>query len=151
MGNVIAINIAEASGAPTFPVDEVTVIPGRGLDGDRIMREAGDRDVAPKRQVTFIEAEALEAIEREQGITLSPAASRRNVCTRDVALNHLVDRTFRVGDVTLRGVELCEPCGTLERLTGIKGLVSALLHRGGLRAEVVAGGTIRVGDAVERT
>ena len=68
--------------------------------------------------------------------------------TRGVSLNHLVGREFRVGVVRARGVELCEPCGTMERLSGCKGSCKGLIHRGGLRAEVLDGGVIRVGDPV---
>jgi MOSC domain-containing protein YiiM len=149
-GRVEAINIAERAGEQTSPVDEVRAVAGRGLDGDRIFNAAAeaDCDVDAKRQVTLIEAEALEAIRGELGIELSAGGSRRNICTRGVALNHLVDREFLVGAARLRGIELCEPCGTLEKLTATPGLVSALLHRGGLRAEVLESGTIRVGDTV---
>jgi MOSC domain-containing protein YiiM len=69
--------------------------------------------------------------------------------TRGVALNHLVGRNFRVGAVTLTGIRLCEPCEHMEALSGVAGVKSALLHRGGLRAEIVSGGEIRVGDVIE--
>ncbi len=148
---VEAIHIAETEGGPTFAVDEVTAITAQGLEGDRIINKARaeHRDaIEPKRQVTFIEAEALEALAREYGISITAAESRRNICTRDAALNHLVGREFRVGGARLRGIELCEPCGTLERLCGQKGIVKGLIHRGGLRAEVLEGGVIRNGDAL---
>jgi MOSC domain-containing protein YiiM len=67
--------------------------------------------------------------------------------TRGVALNHFIDREFAVGDAVFRGARLCEPCGHLEKLT-VKGIVRGLIHRGGLRAEVVRGGIIRVGDVI---
>lgn len=148
-GRVEAIHLAETEGGPTFAVTEVKAITGTGLEGDRLVnaaRAAGGKPIAPKRQVTLIEAEALEALARDYDIVLSAAASRRNICTRGAALNHLVGREFRVGDVRLRGIELCEPCGTLERLSGQQGVVKGLLHRGGLRAEIVEGGVIRTGD-----
>ena len=83
--------------------------------------------------ITLIEAEALEALEREHGVRLEPHESRRNIVTRGVALNELVGREFRVGEVVLRGLMLCEPCRHLEKLTG-KQLIRGLVHRGGLRA-----------------
>jgi MOSC domain-containing protein YiiM len=95
----------------------------------------------------LIEIEAIEALKREKDITLVPAASRRNLVTRGVPLNHLVGREFRVGPVRLLGTRLCEPCAYLEGLTQ-KGVLAGLIHRGGLRADIVAGGTIRVGDLV---
>jgi MOSC domain-containing protein YiiM len=98
--------------------------------------------------VTLIEIEAIEALERDYGVKLSPGDARRNIVTRGVALNHLVGKEFRVGEAVLRGIRLCEPCQHLVRLTGQEKVLPGLVHRGGLRAQVVKGGVIRVGDAV---
>jgi MOSC domain-containing protein YiiM len=62
-------------------------------------------------------------------------------------LNHLVGREFHVGDVKIRGIRLCEPCDHLQRLTGAS-VIKGLLHRGGLRAQILSKGRIRVGDVV---
>jgi MOSC domain-containing protein YiiM len=91
--------------------------------------------------------EAVEGLRRDYQIELDPAQSRRNIVTRGIALNHLVEQEFRVGDVVLRGTRLCEPCVHMEKLT-VKGALRGLIHRGGLRAEIVKGGTIRVGDRI---
>ena len=99
------------------------------------------------REVTLIELETIEALEREKSIAIPPGAARRNVVTRGVPLNHLVGREFQVGAVRLRGTRLCEPCAYLEELTQ-QGVLAGLIHRGGLRAEIVTGGTIRVEDAI---
>ena len=99
------------------------------------------------RQVTLIEIETIEALERDQNIAVAPGAARRNVVTRGVPLNHLVGREFQVGAVRLRGTRLCEPCAYLEGLTQ-QGVLAGLMHRGGLRAEIVTGGTIRLEDTI---
>ncbi|MBI3975527.1 MAG: MOSC domain-containing protein [Armatimonadetes bacterium] len=131
-------------------VEAVLAVPGRGLEGDRYFAQAGtfSPKPAPDRDVTVIEVEAIEALARDHGITLAPGESRRNILTRGVALNHLVNREFRVGAVTLRGLRLCDPCSHLERLTR-PGVRKALIHRGGLRCQILGEGTIRVGDPVE--
>ena len=92
---------------------------------------------------------AIEAARRDYDLDVAIEATRRNVVTRDVALNHLVGREFTVGEVRLRGVRLCEPCEHMEKLSGVAGIRKAMLHRGGLRADIVRGGTISVGDTVE--
>lgn len=132
------------------PVDAARAVPGRGLEGDRYFAKRGtySRKDGADREVTFIESEALEALERDYGLTLEPKESRRNVATRGVALNHLVGRRFRVGEVTLLGLRLCEPCGYMERMSG-QPVREGLVHRGGLRAQILTEGWIRVGDAVE--
>ena len=134
-----------------MPLREVRAVPGRGLEGDRYFSKTGtySRHEGADRQITLIEVEALEALVRDYRIQLDPGESRRNVATRGVALNHLVGRRFRIGDVRLRGLRLCEPCSHMERLSG-KPVRSGLVHRGGLRAEILTEGVIRVGDPVER-
>ena len=97
--------------------------------------------------VTLIEREAIVAVRSETGLALDEAETRRNLVTVGVPLNHLVNQEFRVGPVRLRGVNLSEPCAYLERVVR-EGLRPALIHRGGLRAEVLEGGPIRLGDAV---
>jgi MOSC domain-containing protein YiiM len=103
--------------------------------------------VEPGQEVTLIEQEALEAAQREYDLPLTHAESRRNLLTSGVPLNHLVGRRFTIGSVVLEGVKLCEPCGYLERFTGKK-VIEALRHRGGLRARIVQGGVLRVGDPI---
>ncbi len=145
-GSVISINIAPGArgdGEPISSVSEVRAVAGEGLAGDRNFGQ--DR---PDREITLIEAEAIEALERESGVKLDYGDARRNIVTRNVALNHLVGREFRVGEVALLGIRLCEPCSHLAQLTHQK-VLPGLVHRGGLRAKILNDGTIRVGDSVQ--
>lgn len=150
-GRVESIHLATAAEAAMRSVAEVTAIAGVGLEGDRYAARTGSFSAKPKpgRQITLIEAEAIEALQRELGLVLASGETRRNIITRGIALNHLVDREFAVGAVRLRGWELCEPCSDLARMTGKPQLLAGLVHRGGLRAEILEGGVIRVGDLVE--
>lgn len=146
-GEILAIHITEEAGGDPAPVEEARVLEGRGLEGDRYAAQAEAKSLPPKKHVTFIESEALEGLARDYGITITGRESRRNVLTRGVPLNHLIDRRFRVGECEFVGRELCEPCGYLQSRTQ-KGVMKGLIHRGGLRAEIVRGGTIRTGDPV---
>lgn len=148
-GSVASIHIAPKESAPSEPVAEIRAVPGRGLEGDRYYEGLGFYSNKPGggREVTLIEVETLAALDHELGIKLSPAEARRNIATVGVPLNHLVDREFWVGEVLMRGVRLCEPCQHLEEVTG-KRVVSGLVHRGGLRAQILSEGKIRVGDLV---
>jgi MOSC domain-containing protein YiiM len=148
-GRVEAIHVGAEAKKPLTTVSEVRAVHGRGLEGDRYFRQAGtySRHPGSGREVTLIEAEAIEALARETGIVLDPGASRRNIVTRSVPLNDLVGVRFRVGEVLLEGTRFCDPCRHLERLTR-KGVMAGLLHRGGLRSVIVEGGTIRVGDPI---
>jgi MOSC domain-containing protein YiiM len=145
-GTLLAIHIGEMAGGEIRAVNSVRAIAGHGLEGDRNYRADGSGK--PDQEVTLIESEAIEGLEREQAIAITGAQSRRNLLTRGISLNPLVGREFRVGEVTLRGLELCEPCRHLERLTK-PGVLKGLVHRGGLRAQILESGTIRPGDLIE--
>ena len=148
-GQLIGIFIGERKGHDLQRVDKVEAVPGRGLTGDRYFLKEGtfSGNDGPDREVTLIESEALEGLAREYEVPLQPVQARRNLLTRGVPLNHLVGKTFAVGPVVLRGIRLCEPCGHLEKLTCM-GVQKGLAHRGGLRAQVIEGGTLEVGATV---
>jgi MOSC domain-containing protein YiiM len=147
-GIVQSIYIAPAAELPTRSVRTIEVVKGRGLEADRYFSETGTFSGRPGtgREVTLIESEALAAI-RAEGVALDPGAHRRNLVTLGVPLNHLLGRDFRIGEVVLHGARLCEPCAHLARLTERRTL-PALIHRGGLRADIVRGGAIRAGDEI---
>jgi len=150
-GRLVAIYVATAAGAPMAACDHVDAIAGAGLRGDRYATGLGTYSGHGRgaRDVTLIEREAIDAVRAEDaGIEVREDETRRNLVTEGVALNHLVGREFRVGAVRLRGVRLSEPCAYLEQLTGLVGLRAALVHRGGLRAEVLDDGELRVGDGI---
>jgi MOSC domain-containing protein YiiM len=130
-------------------VAQVAAIPGQGLEGDRYALKRGTfYKPEPDYELTLIEAEAIEAIKRDYQIDLPAGDARRNIVTRNLPLNHLVGREFTIGDVRIRGLRLCEPCDHLQKLTG-KPVIKGLLHRGGLRAQILTSGTIRVGDTID--
>jgi len=150
-GTVESIYIASAAEGPPHSVDHAAAIPGAGLEGDRYALKAGTfYKPKPDYELTLIEAEAVEALRRDYRVELAAGDARRNIVTRNVPLNHLVGKEFAIGDVRIRGIRLCEPCDHLERVTG-KPVIKGLLHRGGLRAQILTPGTIRVGDAVTFT
>jgi steroid delta-isomerase-like uncharacterized protein len=153
-GSVVSIHITRKAGSPMESVLSVSAVAGRGLEGDRYFtgdgtfsdKEAASED-APSREATLVESESVDALNLQLGTEFSPGEMRRNIVTRGVALNHLVGRVFLAGGVRLRGIRLCEPCDHLESLTR-KGLKSVMLHRCGLRAQIVESGILQQGDAI---
>ena len=148
-GRVVAIHVSPTATGTMRSVDQVRAVPGQGLEGDRYFLGVGsysDRP-EPSREVTLIESEALEALSRDYGAALPDGASRRNITTAGVALNHLVGQSFQVGEVRLRGIRLCEPCNHLEAVTG-KEVRPGLVHRGGLRCQILSKGHIKTGDPI---
>jgi MOSC domain-containing protein YiiM len=152
VGVVVAIHIASAAGTPMRALAEAEASAGEGLVGDRYRDGTGFYSATPTdpgaRELTIISEEALVAVLAESGIPLSPDEHRRNVTSRGIALEPLLGKRFRIGEVVCEGVRLCPPCTHLEDVTG-KAVMKPLVHRGGIRARIVEGGWIRVGDAVE--
>jgi MOSC domain-containing protein YiiM len=151
-GRVEVVAIAARAEAPMQQVTTAQAIPGRGLEGDRYANQVGTFTPRSGRgsgyDLTLIEAEVLDELTLPDGDRLGYAEARRNIVTRGIDLNTLVGQRFRVGDVECVGRRLCEPCAHLERLT-YKGVLRKLIHRGGLRADILTAGSITVGAAIE--
>jgi MOSC domain-containing protein YiiM len=149
-GQIVFIQIAPTATETLVSVQQVWAVAGQGLEGDRYFKKIGTFSNKPGggRQVTLIELESVDAVKRDLKMTLEPSQTRRNIVTRGVPLNHLVNQQFRLGgEAVFQGVRLCEPCDHLENLT-FKGVSEALLHRAGLRADIISSGAIRVGDPI---
>jgi MOSC domain-containing protein YiiM len=151
-GRVEVIAIAAEAEAPMVCIDRAVACSGRGLKGDRYFDQRGTFSNVHGRgyDLTLIEAEVLDTLELPSG-RLAPEEARRNVITRGIDLNALVGKPFTVGGVECLGHRLCEPCAHLERLTanaGKPGTLRALIHKGGLRADVLSDGEIHVGDEI---
>jgi len=136
---VEAIHLGEERVPELWTVDSVRAVAGKGLEGDRHFHEEGAR---PGQALTLVEAEVVE------NAGLAAGETRRQLTVRGVRLNDFVGKRFVVGEVECFGVELCEPCSHLESLTR-PGIIKELAHRAGINADIVAGGTIRVGDSVK--
>jgi hypothetical protein len=151
-GTVEAIVLGPQAEAALLSVQTARAHAGRGLEGDRYFERRGTFSNIYSRghDLTLIEAEVLDELSFPGG-PLAPEEARRNIITRGVDLNALVGKRFRVGDVECLGQRLCEPCAHLERLTaaaGKPGSLRALIHKGGLRADVLSDGEIRVGNPI---
>ena len=135
---VVAIHLGAPDMPELEPVDSVAAVAGKGLEGDRHFHELGAK---PGQALTLVEEEAVE------DVGLPPGGTRRQVTVRGVRLNELIGKRFRVGEVECYGVELCEPCLHLEKLTR-PGIIKDLAHRAGINADILTDGTISVGDSV---
>lgn len=156
-GKILAIFVAADKGLPMQYTQQVEAVRGVGLLGDRYATGkgawSGVRVGEAIRHVSFIENEAVATIVNN-GLALTPKLTRRNILTEGVQLNELVGKIFRIGSdgPIFRGAELCTPCGRPGKLSGVpdlkKQLENALEGRGGLRAEIIKGGMIAVGDVI---
>jgi hypothetical protein len=143
-GTLEAICVASSAGEPVQTPSAVRAIPGRGLDGDRHVNGTGTFPSGPPGSaLTMIEAEVCESFDPP----LTHDEHRRNLVTRGIDLNGLVGREFTIGAVRCRGMRLCEPCTVVQRYAG-RPVLRALVHRGGLRADILEDGVVRLGDQV---
>lgn len=143
-GQVEGIWLAATAGAPTSDVPAARALPGRGLQGDRHVSGRGTFPSGPPGSaLTLIEAEVCESF----APVLGPDEHRRNLVTRGIELNRLVGHQFTIGPVRCRGARLCEPCTVVQRYAG-RPILRELVHRGGLRADILSGGEIAVGDTI---
>jgi MOSC domain-containing protein YiiM len=143
-GRVEALAVAPSAGESVRLLDAVGALAGRGLEGDRHVTGTGTFPSGmPGSALTLIDAEVCESFDPP----LEASVHRRNIVTRGIDLNGLVGREFTVGEVRCRGMRLCEPCTVVQRYAG-RPVLRALVHRGGLRADILADGEVKVGDPV---
>ena len=151
-GEVVAIHIASGAGQPMQGLYAAEAHAGEGLSGARYRDGVGFYSAVPTdpgaRELTLIAEEALEEVLAETGITLHLHEHRRNITTRGIDVDALLGQRFRIGEVICEGVRACPPCNHLDEVTG-KAVLKPLVHRGGLRARIVEGGWLHVGDAIQ--
>jgi hypothetical protein len=143
-GSVEQIWVADGIGKPGRTLNTARAIPGVGLEADRYVTGRGTFPSGrPGAALTLIEAEVCESFQPP----LTPDEHRRNVVTRGIGPNGMVGRGFTIGGIRCRGIRLCEPCATMQRYSG-RPILRALVHRGGLRADILEPGEIHLGDQI---
>lgn len=150
MGKIAEILIAESPDAAMCSLDEVNAVEGRGLEGDRYFMECGTFSPdshKPDFELTLIEKEHIEGFAEKCSLEFSAKDARRNLVTVGVDLNKLVNKEFNIGKVRAKGIRLCEPCNYLAKQT-FREVLKGLVHKGGLRAQILSGGKIKVGDEI---
>jgi len=150
-GTIFGIFIASEKGAPVHKVDRIEAVAGIGLKGDRNyfkQLHLSEDNRKPENELTLVEWESAEMLNNSPKYgPIEPGDLRRNLVTKNIRLNELVGKIFKIGDVTAEGLELCEPCQYLEKLIA-KPIIKPLVHKAGIRARIVTGGIIKKNDSV---
>jgi len=145
MNKIINIGIARKKGNPIIKTDSVEVIKGKGIVDDRKFNENNQKE----RQITLIEIENINYFNNISKTNIDPLNFRRNIITENIRLNNLVGKEFLVGNVKLRGHDLCRPCKYLQDKLKQGNFIKEFLHKGGLRCEILTNGKINIGDIIK--
>ena len=146
MGKVVEIGITNIKGNQIQNANKVEALKGKGLQNDRKYSENNQK----KRQVTLIEIENINHFNNISNTNIHPVDFRRNIITENVRLNELVGKEFFVGNIKLKGHDLCRPCKYLQDKLKQNNFVKEFLHTGGLRCEIMTSGKINVGDIIKQ-
>ena len=156
VGSILGIYIAPRKGAGVMGYQKVSLRAGKGIEGDRYFSQTGKNRSnykgQPDWEITLIESEVIKAFNQQRGHSFHESDFRRNLVTQGVGLNDLVGKTFTINNVSFYGVQLCEPCASLQRCLAVS-ILPELIGKGGLRAQIRSNGVIAVGDklsAVEK-
>ena len=144
MGRVVKIGISNTKGSKINSVDKVNIIKGKGILNDRKFSDNNKKD----KQITLIEIENINFYNSKFGTNIDPIDFRRNIITKGIRLNDLINKRIKVGEVNMLVHRLCDPCKYLQDLLSQKNLVKNLLNKGGLRCEVLSSGEISIEDKI---
>ena len=151
VGNILGIYIAPSKGAGAMGYPKVSLRAGKGIEGDRYFSQTGknrsNHNGQPDWEITLIESEVIESFNQDKGYSFHESDFRRNLVTQGLGLNDLVGKTFTINNVSFYGVQLCEPCASLQKRLGVR-ILPELVGKGGLRAQIRGNGVIAVGDSI---
>mgnify|MGYP001407505323 FL=1 len=145
MAKVFEIAITQNFKGKMETVNNINIIAGKGIMGDRYFKENNDK----KNQITLIEKENIDYFNKLNNTQIKSVEFRRNIITEEVRLNELVGKVFSLGNVKLKGIDLCRPCKNLQETLKQKNLIKEFLRKGGLRCEIIKDGKISVGDEIK--
>ena len=145
INKIFKIGISKKKGEKISETNEIEVLSGKGIIGDRSFHENNDL----RKQLTLIESENIDYYNRKYNTNFSYVDFRRNIITKNIELNDLVGKTFSIGKITVQGNDLCRPCKELQEKLGIDNYIKEFLRRGGLRCEILRSGIISIGDEIK--
>ncbi len=152
-GKIENLLISKSIQSPMQNVNQIVLEVEKGIFGDRYYVQEGTFSskgkIEPDRDVTLIEIEKINALNGEHNLNITPEDFRRNIVVSNCDLNSLVDKEFQIGEVVLKGIRLCEPCKYLAKELNEEKVLSQMIHKAGLRAQIIKGGSIDLNCQVE--
>lgn len=152
-GKIVKLLISKDPKSAMLNVNQIVLEAGKGIFGDRYYNQEGTfsnkGEIEPDRDVTLIEIEKIDALNKEHNLDITAEDLRRNIVVSNCDLNSLVDKEFQIGEVVLKGLRLCEPCKYLSDKLNEKKVLSEMVHKAGLRAQIIKSGSIDLNSQVE--
>ena len=128
--------------APTLTHQSIKLVPNQGIKDDRFE--------FAKYPITFLSLEVATEVCKELELPLQLELFRRNIVISGVHLNSLIKKQFIIDGIVFEGLAHCAPCTWMNHVLK-KGAFSLMSGRGGLRAKVIDGGELFLGDAILQT
>jgi MOSC domain-containing protein YiiM len=152
-GKIVKLLISKDPKSTMLSLNQIVLEAGKGIFGDRYYNQEGTfsnkGEIEPDRDVTLIEIEKIDALNKEYNLDITAEDLRRNIVVSNCDLNSLVDKEFQIGEVVLKGLRLCEPCKYLSDKLDNEEVLSQMIHKAGLRAQIIKSGSIDLNSQVE--
>ena len=152
-GKIVKLLISKDPKSTMLNLNQIVLEAGKGIFGDRYYNQEGTfsnkGEIQPDRDVTLIEIEKIDALNKEHNLDITAEDLRRNIVVSNCDLNSLVDKEFQIGEVVLKGLRLCEPCKYLSDKLDNEEVLSQMIHKAGLRAQIIKSGSIDLNSQVE--
>ena len=144
MGKVLSLGITLNSGEKILEVSKIEVLLKKGIINDRHFSKIKET----RNNITLIESENIDFYNSKSNTKIPYINFRRNIITKDIKLNELLQKKIKIGSVQILAYQLCKPCRYLQEMLGYNDIVKEFSLKGGLRCEILNDGTINVGDEI---
>jgi len=152
-GKIVNLFISQSIESSMKKVNQIVLKEKKGIFGDRYYSQEGTFSnkgkIEPDRDVTLIEIEKINEFNDEFNQNITDEDLRRNITVSNCNLNSLVGKEFQIGNVVLKGIRLCEPCKYLAEKLDNEEVLTKLVHKAGLRAQIIKGGSIDTTSQIE--
>ena len=145
MSEVIKIGIAKTNSREIQEVNEINLLAGKGIVGDRYFQEKNE----DRNQLTLIESENIDYYNDKFNLKIPYLNFRRNIVTQGIKLNDLIGKNLIIGKTEIKGTDLCRPCKSLQENLGKDNIIKEFLRMGGLRCAILTSSNIKAGDEIK--
>jgi MOSC domain-containing protein YiiM len=145
MSEILKIGLTKDHNKEIIEVNEINLIAGKGIVGDRHFRDFND----PFNQLSIIESENIDEYNLKNKLSIPYLNFRRNIVTKGIKLNELLNKNIKIGSVKLDVIDLCRPCRHLSEKLGRDDIIKEFLRKGGIRCQIINDGKISVTDKIK--